>query len=304
MACPSPGAETAGCKAPRNVTRAHENSDGDYGGCSTHCRYLGCGDGIVNGPEECDLGFARNTAVYGDSAGCRASCTRSHYCGDGYVDADYGEHCDNGALNGTSTLHVVLPRLSSLARREKPPTADCPRPARLPAPVRKRRIRFVKVPGLAVRVLLPALAAVAACDGAGLPESADGASSTSLSASVGSPCDVLTDAGPSQGVYNAEALQCPSRICLKPVVQSGAGTVDTAAFCSVSCSQDSDCDGQVRDPSNPLDTRCQKGFVCGIPFVKGRLCCQKLCLCQDFLGPQGAPVPIACQGDLAATCNE
>jgi hypothetical protein len=159
----------------------------------------------------------------------------------------------------------------------------------------------------AMRVLaavLPALVAVGACGGGGLEEPADGASASSLGASVGSPCDVLMDAGPSQAVYNAEALQCPSRICLKPAVQMGAGTVDTAAFCSASCTQDTDCDGQVRDPSNSLDARCQKGFVCGVPFVKGRLCCQKLCLCQDFLGPQGAPTPIDCQGDLAATCNE
>jgi len=79
-----------------------ENADDRYGGCSTRCRYLGCGDGIVNGPEECDLGHGRNTAIYGDSAGCRASCTRAHYCGDGYVDTDYGEECDLGEQNGPS----------------------------------------------------------------------------------------------------------------------------------------------------------------------------------------------------------
>jgi len=122
---------------------------------------------------------------------------------------------------------------------------------------------------------------------------------------IGRPCDVLTEAGPAQGVFNAEALECPSRICLKPVVQQGAsGTVDTGPFCSASCSQDSDCESdQIRNPNNPLDKRCTKGFVCGIPFVKGRICCQKLCLCKDFLGPQGAPTPIACQGGAAATCQ-
>jgi len=123
---------------------------------------------------------------------------------------------------------------------------------------------------------------------------------------IGRPCDVLTDAGPAQGVFNAEALECPSRICLKPVVQQGAsGTVDTTAYCSASCSQDSDCDpSQLRDPTNPLDKRCSKGFTCGIAFVKGKICCQKLCLCKDFLGPAGAPTPIACQSGGAAKCNE
>jgi cysteine-rich repeat protein len=89
------------------------NSDSNYPGCSTHCRYLRCGDGFVNGPEECDQGFAKNTAVYGDPDGCTANCTRPHYCGDGYVDAEYGETCDNGALNGqslcTQTCRIYLP---------------------------------------------------------------------------------------------------------------------------------------------------------------------------------------------------
>jgi hypothetical protein len=129
---------------------------------------------------------------------------------------------------------------------------------------------------------------------------------------IGRPCDVLTDAGNSQGVFNSEALECPSRICLKPVVQEGATMPDppTTAYCSASCSQDSDCDGQTRASCNPAtetcrDKRCSKGFACGIAFVKGKICCQKLCLCKDFLNPSvGAPTPIACQGTAAATCDQ
>ena len=37
---------------------------------------------------------------------------------------------------------------------------------------------------------------------------------------IGRPCDVLTDASAKQAVFNAEALECPSRICLKPVVDT------------------------------------------------------------------------------------
>jgi cysteine-rich repeat protein len=74
------------------------NNDSNYGGCSTHCRYLTCGDGIVNGPEQCDLGFARNTTVYGDRTGCTRDCTVPRYCGDGVVDGDFGEQCDMGAV--------------------------------------------------------------------------------------------------------------------------------------------------------------------------------------------------------------
>jgi hypothetical protein len=121
---------------------------------------------------------------------------------------------------------------------------------------------------------------------------------------LGSPCDVLTDAGSTSTVFNTSALECPSFICLKPAVQTGAPVSSTGAYCSTSCQQDSDCAGLLADPSNPTDRRCQTGFVCGVPFVKGRLCCQKLCLCKDFLGPAGAPVPLTCQGDAAANCQQ
>jgi len=124
---------------------------------------------------------------------------------------------------------------------------------------------------------------------------------------IGRPCDILTDASASQAVFNAEALECPSRICLKPAVDPLAPAVSptTTSYCSASCSQDSDCGGaQGRDKSNPLDRRCQGGFSCGIAFVKGKICCQKLCLCRDFLNPiTGTQTPIACTGDGPSTCN-
>lgn len=122
---------------------------------------------------------------------------------------------------------------------------------------------------------------------------------------IGRPCDVLTDASASQGVFNSEALECPSRICLKPVQDPSKGelTPPTGPYCSASCSQDSDCkDADLRDSNNLTDRRCRGGFVCGIPFVKGRLCCQKLCLCRDFLGSAGAQTPNGCLGEAAASC--
>lgn len=122
---------------------------------------------------------------------------------------------------------------------------------------------------------------------------------------IGRPCDVLTDAAAQQAVFNSEALECPSRICLKPVQDPKKGelTPPTGAFCSASCTQDSDCnDAQARDKQNSSDRRCASGFVCGIPFVKGRLCCQKLCLCNDFLNG-GAQTPNGCkEADSAQTC--
>jgi hypothetical protein len=133
----------------------------------------------------------------------------------------------------------------------------------------------------------------------------DGGVRSKAMGKLGSSCDVLVDAGMSQGVYNASASECPSHVCLKPVVAEGAAPPlpVTQATCSQSCSQDSDCNGEVRDMSNPLDLRCATGYACGIPFVKGDLCCKKLCVCRDFLPPSGVSTPIACQGDGAESCD-
>jgi hypothetical protein len=120
---------------------------------------------------------------------------------------------------------------------------------------------------------------------------------------VGQPCDITTDAGMAQAVANTNATNCPSQICLKPrVEQNVANYRDTGATCTAECSRDSDCVGDLRDPSNPLDKRCQSGFACGIPFEVGPLCCKKLCMCKDFLPPSGVVTPSACTGGQAATC--
>ena len=54
-----------------------------------------CGNALVEGDEVCDDGD--HNGAYGS---CNADCTgRAPYCGDGVLDMDAGEHCDNGALN-------------------------------------------------------------------------------------------------------------------------------------------------------------------------------------------------------------
>jgi hypothetical protein len=113
---------------------------------------------------------------------------------------------------------------------------------------------------------------------------------------IGRPCDILADAGPTQAVYNAQALECPTRICLKPLYGEAAnGARDTGAYCSAECSKDSDCEGQKRDGKDPTDKRCETGYACGVAFVVGPLCCKKVCICKDFLGSAGISTPLTCE---------
>ena len=73
------------------------NNTGAYGGCNTDCTLAGfCGDGVVEEPEECDLGIAGNTGAY---EGCNEDCSLAAYCGDGEVNGD--EECDDGDLDDT-----------------------------------------------------------------------------------------------------------------------------------------------------------------------------------------------------------
>jgi hypothetical protein len=127
---------------------------------------------------------------------------------------------------------------------------------------------------------------------------------------IGRPCNLSTDATPSpsatQGAYTKQATDCPSRLCIKPAVQPGISVdLDTGAYCTVQCTSDNDCNGQTRDPSNPLDTRCRKGFTCAPIFGEGTtLCCAKLCLCRDFFPASVGPlVPDACKSDSDASCS-
>ncbi len=73
------------------------NADGLYNGCTLSCRFGPfCGDGEVNGDEQCDNG--RNTTVTaGEPNGCAPGCVMPPACGDGFPAA--GEDCDDGAAN-------------------------------------------------------------------------------------------------------------------------------------------------------------------------------------------------------------
>lgn len=69
-----------------------------FAGSSSTCGPV-CGDGVVAGPEACDEG-EKNGAGYGQ---CTLECAPGPRCGDGHLDADSPEECDDGRnLDGYS----------------------------------------------------------------------------------------------------------------------------------------------------------------------------------------------------------
>lgn len=155
-----------------------------------------------------------------------------------------------------------------------------------PAPEHSARWRVARLIGLGLAVL----GVATACEDKGL----------------GRACDLTQDAGAAQGAYAMPAADCPSRLCIKPAVQPGISIdLDTGPYCTLRCNSDNDCsDGQQRDPGNPLDVRCRKGYTCAPVFDKGPLCCAKLCLCRDFFSSSVGPaIPDVCKPDAGLTCS-
>ncbi|MGD0838908.1 MAG: hypothetical protein ABSB49_19915 [Polyangia bacterium] len=129
--------------------------------------------------------------------------------------------------------------------------------------------------------------------------------------SLGRSCSLGQAYESSQGAYSVTTSACQTGICVKPALQQGALlTTNTGPYCSSLCTSDADCQsGQIRDLSNPDDLRCKSGYVCAIPFGAdstggGDLCCQKLCLCKDFIAISIGPVtPASCQEGADASCS-
>jgi fibro-slime domain-containing protein len=77
--------------------------------CTDHC-----GDGVVSSREQCDDGSANGTS--GGYGGCAADCTLEPYCGDGIVESQFGEVCDDG-INLGGNASSCAPGCKSVGAR-------------------------------------------------------------------------------------------------------------------------------------------------------------------------------------------
>jgi hypothetical protein len=127
---------------------------------------------------------------------------------------------------------------------------------------------------------------------------------------IGRPCvtNVPADAGVSGGnvaIITSPSLQCPSRICIQPPPLGIVANAEAeGAMCTATCNTDDDCTDT--DPG----TKCTKGFVCAWPTTSGPFCCQKMCVCHDFVvvPKDGFQTPATCMGPNSggpspATCQ-
>jgi hypothetical protein len=129
---------------------------------------------------------------------------------------------------------------------------------------------------------------------------------------IGRPCLTNADAGSFGAtgqhvtVISSPNLQCPSRICMLPYDNNTAAMNHDGAFCTYSCETDDDCsDAETGSLSVSDDTRCKGNFICEIATTSGPFCCQKFCMCHDFVyRPAGGnPVPAACMSGSQTCAN-
>ncbi|MFL5307371.1 MAG: hypothetical protein ACJ8F1_19290 [Polyangia bacterium] len=131
---------------------------------------------------------------------------------------------------------------------------------------------------------------------------------------IGRPCELGADAGTTGAsggpiaIISSPVLACPSRICLLPGGSAGSAPpngLGDAPTCTATCSTDKDCNDAetTSDPNDPAG-HCKSHFVCMVPTTSGPFCCQKFCVCDDFVTepPNGFPTPTACEPSTT-TCK-
>jgi fibro-slime domain-containing protein len=95
------------CDLGKDATGNSLNT-GAYGRCTSDCQLAAfCGDGVLQTQygEQCDDGA--NSTPYGNQSGCARGCVIAPYCGDGTLNASYGETCDLGPSNSSSAYGLA-----------------------------------------------------------------------------------------------------------------------------------------------------------------------------------------------------
>jgi hypothetical protein len=113
---------------------------------------------------------------------------------------------------------------------------------------------------------------------------------------VGRVCDLGTQMpAASEVVLASGSLDCVTRTCLRvPLTNElppgSSFPTGTAGLCTAPCETDDDCESE---PGSP----CVGGFTCGIPVSVGPFCCQKFCVCKDYVENGELPELAACNAD-------
>ena len=124
---------------------------------------------------------------------------------------------------------------------------------------------------------------------------------------VGRICDLGTDTpSPSDIVVASPSLDCVSRTCLRVPAQKelppgSVSLVGNNGLCTAECQTDDDCAGVADSP-------CTTGFTCAVATPVGPFCCQKVCMCRDYVkvpesGEIATPEQCDASQDANACCN-
>ena len=105
-------------------------------------------------------------------------------------------------------------------------------------------------------------------------------------------------------------MRFPSRLFSsvnRPAAQAFALAVMVSALASGAGCEDKhigrQCELKLRQTAPLAPTK--KGFFCTWPTTVGPFCCQKMCVCRDFVGepPGGSKIPQACTSRAAGGCQ-
>lgn len=114
---------------------------------------------------------------------------------------------------------------------------------------------------------------------------------------VGNPCFLggdITVPGNNNSIVSSPVVDCESKICVRTpqVGEPPEGFMGSQDYCSAFCESDSDCSA---DGANT----CITGFSCLVATTTTRFCCQKLCICNDYLDSSSTQpeVPEECDPD-------